>query len=174
MGCRRRHSGPPAAVANNPGSSYDRSRVVIGRSAYFASVVGDALARGMVVRFRAEGESMCPTIRDGDRITVAPVTADAVVPGDVLLCRHGHRVLAHRLVAVTREGDDRSFHLRGDAKRGPDAPVHAPDIVGRVISVARRTREIRLCGRWARLRRAARIAASRAKALLRYQPVVGC
>jgi hypothetical protein len=139
--------------------------VVIGPSACFSSVVGEALALGMIVRFRAEGGSMRPTIRDGEMITVASVEVDAIVHGDVLLCRQGDRVLAHRLVAVTSVGEDRSFHLRGDATRGRDAPVDARDIVGRVISVARRNREIRLSGRGPWLRRAARCAASRARTL---------
>lgn len=110
---------------------------------------------------------MRPTIRDGELITVAAVAAGDIVCGDVLLCRQGDRVLAHRLVAITREHGDRSFHLRGDAKRGRDTPVGARDVVGRVTSVARRTREIRLCGRAARLRRAARAAASRVRAVVR-------
>ena len=46
---------------------------------------------------------MYPTIRDGETMTVAPVPPHAVVRGDVVLFRHGSRVLAHRVVGVTGE-----------------------------------------------------------------------
>ena len=74
---------------------------------------------GLCVRFRAEGLSMYPAIRHGELITVGPVAADQVVRGDVLLCRHSTRVLAHRVVAMTGYGSERVLQLRGDAKRWP-------------------------------------------------------
>ena len=129
----------------------------------FHALLDEALAAGTVVRFRAEGTSMHPTIRDGEVITIAPVSSDEVVPGDVLLCRHKARMLAHRLVAVTTRGDERKFHCRGDAKSGYDAPVGAEAVVGRIISVCRDGRAAPLCGLRARLRHTARSFASRAR-----------
>jgi signal peptidase I len=129
----------------------------------FHALVEEALAAGTVVRFRAEGTSMYPTIRDGEVITIAPVPSDDVVHGDVLLCRHDVRLLAHRLVAVTTRGAERQFLCRGDAKAGCDTPVGAAAVVGRVISVYRNGRAAALCGRRARLRHAARRFASRAR-----------
>ena len=136
-------------------------------SGIFVAVMDEALRMGTRVRFRAEGNSMYPTIRDGEAITIAAVSADEVVRGDVLLCRHNQRVLAHRVVAVTARGRDRVFHLRGDAKAGCDEPIAAGDVMGRVISVCRNGRMTPLCGPGARLRHRARAAASRAKAFAR-------
>jgi signal peptidase I len=115
-----------------------------GRHAGFSAIVVDALARGVAVRFRAEGESMYPAIRSGEIIHVAPLSSDDVRIGDVLLCRQGSRVLVHRLVAITNPGEERHFHLRGDAKGGCDRPISATDIIGRVDAVYRDAREIRL------------------------------
>jgi signal peptidase I len=129
----------------------------------FRALVEEALAAGTSVRFRAEGTSMYPTIRDGEVITIAPVRTDQLVRGDVLLCRHDTRMIAHRLVAVTSRGAERRFHFRGDAKAGCDAPVGADAVVGRVISVARNGRAASLCGRRARLRHTARQLVSRAR-----------
>ena len=130
----------------------------------FAAVIDLALANGRFARFRAEGTSMYPTIRDGESIAIAAVAADDIVAGDVLLCRHGTRLLAHRVVGVAARGAGRVFELRGDAKRACDAPVGADAVVGKVIAVHRGGRTVSLTGRAARLRRAARAAASRAKA----------
>ena len=135
-------------------------------SEVFVGVMDEALRNGTLVRFRAEGDSMYPTIRDGEAITIAPVSTAEVVRGDVLLCRHDKRVLAHRVVAVTARAGDHLFHLRGDAKAACDAPIVAGDVMGRVISVCRNGQMTALCGPGARLRHRARSAASRAKAFV--------
>ena len=135
-------------------------------SGIFGALLTDALTNGNMVRFRAEGTSMHPTIRDGETITVAAVATDDVVRGDVLLCAHGTRVLAHRVVGVTTCGAQRFFELRGDAKASCDGPIGASAVVARVINVARNGRLIRLCGRAARVRRRTRAALSRAGAFI--------
>lgn len=139
---------------------------VMRASEIFVGVMDEALRIGTFVRFRAEGDSMSPTIRSGESITIAAVSADEVVRGDVLVCRHGKRVLAHRVVGVTTRGADRLFYLRGDAKAACDPPVGADALVGKVISVCRNGRMTPLCGPVARLRHKARAAASRAKAFV--------
>jgi len=132
----------------------------------FGEVIAEALTTGTVVRFSAEGTSMYPTIRDGEVITIAAVVPDDVVRGDVLLCRHDKRLLAHRVVHVTTRGPERVFRLRGDATADCDAPVGADEVVGKVISVCRNGRVAPLCGRAARLRYTVRRSASGAKAFI--------
>jgi hypothetical protein len=109
---------------------------------------------------------MYPSIRDGELITVGPVDGDAIVRGDVLLCRNGNRVLAHRVVAITGRGGARVLRLRGDAKLACDAPIAVNHVIGKVESVRRNGRTIALCGPLARLRYRARRAAARVKVVL--------
>jgi signal peptidase I len=118
-----------------------------------------------MVRFRAEGFSMYPAIRDGELITVAPVSAAPIARGDVLLFRTAARLLAHRVVRVATGGRDGVLQLRGDAKASCDTPIDAGDVIGRVVAVHRDGRAIPLSGRAARLRYRARAAASHVKAL---------
>ena len=132
-------------------------------SGIFIAVIDDALTSGTTVRFRAEGTSMYPTIRDGETITVVAVSPDEVVRGDVLLCRDGTRVLAHRVVAVATNGPERLFQLKGDAKTECDAPVGARAIIGAVVNVRRNGRFVPLGGRASHMRRAVRAAASRTR-----------
>jgi signal peptidase len=132
----------------------------------FGVVLQQALMTGTVVRFRAGGTSMYPTIRDGEVITIALVGPHEVGRGDVVLYRREKRVLAHRVIGLTMRDGHGVFHLRGDAKAGCDAPISADAVVGRVISVCRNGREVSLCGRAARLRHAIRTVGSRAKALV--------
>jgi signal peptidase I len=141
-------------------------RVITGLFGAPGRSVQDARPAGIVVRFRADGLSMYPAIRDGELITVGPVDADRIVRGDVLLCRSATRLLAHRVVAIAGHGNERVLQLRGDAKGACDAPVAVGDVVGRVLSVSRKGRAIGLCGCAARLRYKAWSAASRAKAFV--------
>jgi signal peptidase I len=148
----------------------------------FATVVTDLFHEplrhsGMAtasICFRAGGQSMYPSIRDGESIIVAPVNTDRIVRGDVLLYRHGNRVLAHRVVDLSGVGLQRVVRLRGDAKRDCDAPVGVSSVIGQVTAVRREGRTIPLSGRRARFRYRARAIASRAKMLAMLVCVARC
>jgi hypothetical protein len=114
-------------------------------SAQFSTVVEGLLADGLRVRFRANGRSMLPTVRDGECVVVAPVRAADVEVGDVLLCRTWRGEIAHRVTRVARAADGaRRFELRGDASVEADAPVCDAQVRGRVESVERRGRSVSL------------------------------
>jgi len=110
----------------------------------FAALVEHVVGTGLSIRFRASGDSMYPTILNGDVITVAPVAADEIAHGDILLYRDGDRVLAHRLVGIAAYGSETRFRLRGDSNATCDLPIAASQIVGRVKTVERRGRAIAL------------------------------
>jgi len=134
----------------------------------FLEASHELLREGYGVRFCAGGRSMFPTIRDGEMITVAPVTSADVKLNDIVLyhfqthVRQG--VMAHRVVRIERTACGAlQFILRGDAMAQCDAPVAATDILGRVIAVERDGRLIPLSTRRAKLARTARLAASSLK-----------
>jgi signal peptidase I len=114
------------------------------------TLIDEALASGRMVRLRADGASMHPAIRDGEAIAIESVAPEEVEPGNVLLCRHDARLLAHRVVGVTMHGAVRMFELRGDAKGANDAPVPADAVVGRVVGVWRNGRIVSVGARAAR------------------------
>lgn len=107
---------------------------------------------------------MYPTIRDGEMLTVEPVNVREVKRGDILLYKTKHRVIAHRLVGIEGEEDAaRVLILRGDSLATCDAPVRAEQVLGRVIAVERKGRRVKLTGRRAGIRRAARSCAAHLK-----------
>jgi signal peptidase I len=102
-------------------------------SAAFVGLSHDLLASGYRVRFRADGWSMRPAIRDGETVTIEPVLPSSVKEGDIVLLRQNGRPLVHRVVHVGMEnGEVVEFIVRGDAKRACDAPVKPDDVLGRV------------------------------------------
>src|SRR5438105_262226 len=70
-----------------------------GRATPFETTVTDVLARGHVVRFRADGDSMYPSIQSGEYISVAPLASGATWSvGDVVLARAHRGLTAHRII----------------------------------------------------------------------------
>ncbi len=64
--------------------------------------------------------------------------------GDVVIFRDKGRLVAHRVLRIAN-GDAGGFlATKGDSVRRSDAPVPAREIVGRVVSIRRNGRRIRL------------------------------
>ena len=126
----------------------------------FSEMIEETLNRDHSIRFRAPGDSMYPTICDGDVVTVMPVETESIVIGDIILYQHKSGVTAHRVKYILKRSErnsrsaprgpqDRSgsptwaspssetlhFILRGDARPACDDPVAAEQILGKVVLV---------------------------------------
>jgi hypothetical protein len=126
----------------------------------FTYVASDLLSRGHTIRFSAPGTSMSPTIHSGETIHVEPLSGK-VRRGDILLYRWERGVRAHRVAAIETEEQGRLVFILGGDAGGEDERVPAESILGRVISLERDGRLIRLRGPAAFARRALRRGASR-------------
>ena len=112
---------------------------------YFKEVCIELLRDGHLVRFRAPGGSMYPTICDGDLITVEPINPSEIVIGDIILYRHEYGVVAHRVIDIEVPessvlSPQHCFTLRGDAANNDDDPVRADRILGKVVAFERNGR----------------------------------
>lgn len=80
--------------------------------------------------------SMEPKLPVGTLIVVRPTDPDELRVGDVITyqLRSGEpEVVTHRIVAITTDGEERTFATRGDANPSPDAaPVREVQIRGRL------------------------------------------
>jgi hypothetical protein len=104
----------------------------------FSATVDSLIDAGLSVRFRARGNSMSPTIRDGEYLIVAPIDATQVAVGDVLFCDMRRGPIAHRVCAIERPSDrSLQFRLYGDASLDGDPPVAAGQLRGQVVGVER-------------------------------------
>ena len=131
---------------------------------HFVEMSTELLRQGYSVRFQAPGNSMMPTVSDGERITVRPVSPSDIKPGDIILYRYPGSIFAHRVVRIEkRNGGAPRFILRGDASGAPDEPVEPAQVLGKVVSVERGGRSIDLYSRRAKMLRTAYVWASRVK-----------
>ncbi len=154
--------------------------------------MGELLRGGTSVRFRANGRSMYPSIRDGEVVVVEPVEPSDVKRGDIVLYRldrstptqssvlspqSSSGVIAHRVVQVNRSNGSHEeallFRLRGDASSCCDEPVEAQQILGLVVFVERKGRSIHLASSRTKMLHRLRIFASRLKSwILQTVPVL--
>lgn len=111
----------------------------------FAELSAEILAQGGSFRFKAHGFSMYPFIRDRDILTIQSVEAAALKVGDVAFygCA-GNTLVAHRVLGRRVQASQVVLATRGDAASGPDERVQAEQVLGRVVSVRRGRKIIRL------------------------------
>lgn len=117
------------------------------------SLISECLTHGRAVRFRAPGRSMHPTIRENEAVIVASVSASALAIGDIVLCRSGDKITAHRLIRIDHESGNAPtaerrlrFIMRGDACSDSDPPAGPEQLLGKVLAVERKGRRIDPCG----------------------------
>lgn len=98
----------------------------------FLSLVSDRLEAEGSVEFSPHGESMSPTLRDGDTVTL--VKAKSVRKYDVILYRRPNgKAVLHRVIAVK----DGAFVTRGDAQWQPEFNVRPESVVALAIAYTR-------------------------------------
>ena len=99
-------------------------------AALLPEVLEAVLAQGRCARLTVTGQSMRPTLRSGDRVTVAPCAPGDARLGDLLLYRRPDGGLAlHRLV---RRGEG-WLQTGGDALWRLDARFAPGALIGRAV-----------------------------------------
>jgi hypothetical protein len=108
----------------------------------FGTVCREILRVGLPVRFRANGASMAPAIRDGDLLIVAPIAGQEIRRGEVVLFESERGPTAHRVI----ERASASLRTRGDAPGSQEEHVTLDQVLGRVQEVSRQGRTIAAWG----------------------------
>lgn len=103
------------------------------------------------VRLRVFGTSMVPSILPGDLVSIRQASLYEISPGEVVLFLRKGRLFVHRVVDRSVAGTADSsgeFCLitRGDRLRHSDPPVSAAELLGRVVSIERENRKVKLPG----------------------------
>ena len=106
----------------------------------FVELLKAVLDKGTPFRFRAEGFSMHPFIRNGDLVTLSPLFNTIPRLGDVVafVLPGTDRLMIHRIIGAK----GRFFLIKGDNLHGPDGLIPKTNILGRVTRVERNGKEI--------------------------------
>lgn len=89
------------------------------------------------------GRSMLPLIRNGDQVLVAHGCA-GIRRGDVIVFRHDGKLIAHRVLHISKNDAGHTFLTKGDNVLQFDPPLRANEIVGRVLAIKRGEQQLSL------------------------------
>jgi hypothetical protein len=129
-----------------------------------ADLVQRVIARAALVRLPVRGKAMRPTLRSGDRVTLAP-PARPPLRGDLVALRTGDGLVIRRYVGVSSEG---WIATTSDDLDTVEAPVPETALSGLVVAVERCGRRVEFGpGRQGVTRRAAIALARRCRATVR-------
>ncbi len=108
----------------------------------FTSLLKGVLDMGASFRFRANGVSMTPFIKQGDLVTLSPYSGSRPRLGDVAaFFQPGtEKLTIHRVVGIKENG----YLLKGDNATTFDGVIPLENILARVKKVERGEREVRL------------------------------
>jgi Peptidase S24-like len=125
--------------------------------------VGVMVERGLAYWWRPRGLSMVPTIRDGDRVLIAPVPATSLRLGDVVKFWLEGELRLHRLIRRGSSPDGPWLEFHGDRLTEPDSRVRPAAVIGIARAVEREGHLRRLDSLPARLAALARVGVTRVR-----------
>jgi len=103
-------------------------------------LVKEVVSKGVECRLQVKGYSMSPFIKDGDTITISPVSGSLPRFGDVIAFIHPRteKLLIHRV--VWKSGD--TYLLKGEGALEPDGLIKKENVLGLVTKVERKGKRI--------------------------------
>lgn len=107
-----------------------------------SELILEILERNHKLRFQALGNSMFPSIRSGDFITVKPVSADEISLNDVIFFQNEGKFFAHRLIEKREKQRSETFITKGDFQSQADRPIDQSQLLGKIIKVERNGNEV--------------------------------
>jgi hypothetical protein len=110
-------------------------------------LAAEVLHRFGEVRFVAHGSSMIPFIYPGDLLTVRSESVADTRTGEVVLFLLGGRFFVHRVMRKWPERNRVVFATRGDALIQEDPSVDGSQLLGRVTSIIRHGKPVRIANR---------------------------
>jgi hypothetical protein len=112
------------------------------------NLAADVLHRFGEVRFVAHGSSMIPSIYPGDLLTVRSESIADARCGEIVLFLLSGRFFVHRVMRKWPERNRIVFATRGDALSQEDPSVDASQLLGRVTSILRHGKKVKLATRF--------------------------
>jgi signal peptidase I len=101
------------------------------------SVAADVLRSSGLLRLRAAGVSMLPTLWPGDLLTVESHRPEHAEPGEIVLYMRRGRFFIHRIVSKSLGQDEAFLITRGDSMPKDDPPVRKGEFLGKITEIRR-------------------------------------
>jgi len=119
-----------------------RGVAITTQEAIGCQLVAEALQLSGTVRVRVFGTSMFPAVLPGDVLVVQRKELGRLLLGDIVLFKRDDRLFAHRVVGQMDRNGVPCVVTSGDSLPANDPPVFPHELLGRVTSIVRGTRQI--------------------------------
>ncbi len=113
----------------------------------FQELSRDILETGSCLRFKAQGVSMYPFIRNGEFICIKKTDISKIGFGDIICyCDMEGRFVAHRVIGRGPDKQGKTFLVRGDFPKGSvkEEQVSSQQVLAKVIGIEKQGRYIPL------------------------------
>lgn len=100
-----------------------------------AVLVKEALKRGFTIQVKVTGNSMYPSLKDNDVLTIKQIPHEQIKIGDIVIYSETDGPTAHRVYRKLYVEGAPSFITKGDNSLILDCPIPHERIVGKAISV---------------------------------------
>jgi hypothetical protein len=107
-------------------------------------LIREKLAGGEEITLRVSGKSMYPLIQQGDFIRIERCVPEVIGLGDIITFKRTDTYYTHRLLWVVKRGDGIRLITKGDNEINTDPLVSPHQVLGKVISLQRGNRTLRL------------------------------
>ena len=103
-------------------------------------LIRDVLGQGSSINLIAKGFSMAPFIKDGDVLTLAPLSISAPAFGDVVAFKSskGNKLAIHRVIKAHKD----RYLMKGDSCSEPDGYIPKDDVLGLLSRINRAGKRI--------------------------------
>src|ERR1700730_15126433 len=101
------------------------------------SLAAEALRSWGVLKLRATGVSMLPTLWPGDLLTVQSCRPEQAKCGEIVLYMRRGRFFIHRMVSKNPTKDEAFLITRGDCMPKDDPPLRRGDLLGKITEIQR-------------------------------------
>ncbi len=100
-------------------------------------LAAELLQNGGQTRLSVLGASMLPTIWPRDVVTISRIKYIDISLGDIVAIARADKILVHRVIRNEHERV-----TRGDSASQADSPINATELLGKVISIKRGSKEM--------------------------------
>ena len=96
--------------------------------------------------YRLKGNSMYPTLRAGDTAFVDTCSVEKLKKGDIVVFKANNMLIAHKITEIKLANEEYIIQTKGDNCLHKDAQFTADALLGKIKSITRDGREIKING----------------------------